>query len=125
MTLSQEYVPGLCNAIIYERYGGETEVYLSIRAWDHSRVIADNVLPDGRLAENKSGIVSTGARLQLDNYLDYLDEHGGPLDYNFFLSPVSGKVGPTPQFASMLKAASLRHQVEVHIYDYDWWEELQ
>jgi hypothetical protein len=123
-TLSREYVPYLCNSYVYEKEGGRTEVYLLDSA-GRPRVIPDNVLPNGRLVENKSGTVSTGERLQLANYLRYLSENGGSLQYNFFLSPVSDRCGPTPQFASMLKDASASYSVGVHYYDYDWWEELQ
>jgi len=124
IVLGREYVPALCSSFVYEREGGKMEVYLSDSEGVH-RFIADNVLPSGGLVENKAGTVSTGARLQLSNYLRYLEQNGGSLDYNFFRSPVSGAFGPTPQFAAMLKHASRKHKVRVHYYEHDWWEELQ
>jgi hypothetical protein len=87
--------------------------------------IADNILSNGRLVENKSGLVSNGAERQFRNYLWYLAENGGSFDYNFFRSPLTGKVGPTPQFASTLKEASRGFEINTHFFDYDWWEELQ
>jgi len=104
--------------------GGRTEIYLP-DATRRLRVIPDNLLSNGSLVENKSGTVSTGERLQLANYLRYLSKHDGSLQYNFLRSPVSGHCGPTPPFASMLKAASAKYSVGVHYHDYGWWEELQ
>jgi hypothetical protein len=120
--LSHHYVPALCSSFVYEREGGKMEVRLS-DSEGSSRFIADNVLPNGRLVENKSGAV--GTKVQFRWYLRYLDEHGGSLEYNFFRSPVSGKVGPSPQFATMLKKASRKYKIDIHFFDNDWWEELQ
>jgi hypothetical protein len=87
--------------------------------------LLDNVTPDGGLVENKACVVSSGGRLQLSNYLAYLDEHGGSLVYNFFRHSVGGDAGPTPQFATMLRDAATNRDVSIHFYNYDWWEELQ
>jgi hypothetical protein len=120
LVLAKHYVPKLCNSYVNENQGGETEVRLSAGG---RRFIADNVTPDGGLVENKAALVSSGARLQLWTYQSYLDENGGSLTYNFFRSPAGSRVGPTPQFASMLAATN--YNVKVNYYDYDWWEELQ
>jgi len=87
---------------------------------------ADNVTPDERLVENKaSGRVNVADLPQLSRYLQYLDENGGSLDYNFFRSPVSGMGGPDPHFASTLADAATKYDIGIHVFDYDWWDELQ
>lgn len=99
------------------------EVYFSDIKGYHS-FVADNVLPDGRLVENKSGLVPIEARRQFWNYVMHIQETGGSLDLNFFRSPLTGKVGPTAPFASILNEASRRYKIDIHFFDYDWWEEL-
>ena len=121
--LTDHYVPRLCNAYIYEREGGQTEVTLYVTG-DSFRI--DNVTTDSGLMENKaSSNANVGELTQLSGYLRYLDENGGSLDYNFFRSPFSGMGGPDSQFASALADAATRYDLGIHVYDYDWWEELQ
>ena len=122
--LTDHYVPRLCNAYIYEREGGDTEVSLYAAG---KGFFADNVTPNGDLIENKTASIvdSTNSLSQLSTYLNYLDENGGSLDYNFFRNPHSGMGGPDSQFVSALADAAITHNVGIHIYDYDWWEELQ
>jgi hypothetical protein len=117
----------LCNSYVYENQGGETDVGLVVGDRTLSgKFYADNVTPDGGLVENKAAIaVSSGELPQLSNYLAYLDENGGSLEYNFFRSPVTGMGGPNSVFASALADAATQHNIGVHIYDYDWWNELQ
>lgn len=99
------------------------EVYLSAGG---RKFYADNVTPNGRLVENKAAVLSGKAKLmQLENYLHYLDEHGGSLDYNFFRNPIGSEVGPNSEFASIMADAATKYDMGVHIYDQDWWEELQ
>jgi len=121
---TNKYVPRLCNSYVYEKQGGQTEVYLTDSEGGH-RFFADNLTPDGGLVENKAAIVSIGARNQLGNYLRYLDENGGSLDYNFFNSPSGTKVGPTYSFASALADAATKYDIGIHIYGEGWWDTLQ
>lgn len=125
--LSDSFVPRLCNAYVYEKKGGETEVTLASRYGTFARFRADNVTPDGGLVENKAAI-SVGSRQlpQLWDYLSILHEsEGGSLDYNFFKSPVTGMGGPNSVFVSELADQATEYNIGVHIYDNDWWEELQ
>lgn len=123
---AHEYLPRLCNAYVYENEGGETEVNLYAGNSPVSGLYIDNVRPDGSFLENKATIVSAGRQLvQLESYLRYLDKNGGTLDYNFFRNPVSGMGGPTTKFVLALAAAAIKYDIGVHVYDYDWWEELQ
>jgi hypothetical protein len=122
--LTNTYVPKLCNSYVYEKYGGRTNVYLSAGG---RNFYADNVTPHGRLVENKAAILSGGgtAQMQLSNYLRYLDENGGSLEYNFFKNPTGSRVGPNSQFASTLADATMKYDIRVNIYNHDWWDELQ
>ena|SRR5437899_1136361 len=64
--LTDHYVPRLCNAYIYEREGGQTEVTLCVTG-DSFRI--DNVTTDGGLMENKaSSNVNIGELTQLSGY---------------------------------------------------------
>jgi len=113
----------LCNAYIFQKFGGSTAV--TLRAGDDQFTV-DNLLPEGGLVENKVRSVS-GSRdeYQLKRYLQYMDEKGGSLQYNFFRSPVGSKSGPSYPFALKLAEASMKYDVALHIIDGDWWEELQ
>ena len=119
---TNHYLPRWCNAFVYERWGGKTEVTLRTRDpfW---KIRIDNITSDGRLHENKAATVYDDT--QLWKYLLYLQENGGSLGYNFFRNPVGSPVGPRSKFASALKRAARKYDVGVNMLDYDWWEELQ
>jgi hypothetical protein len=87
----------------------------------------DNKTLKGVLVENKAAVANGGGRasIQLRNYLRYLRENGGSLDYRFFRSPAGSPVGPTSRFASMLADAATKYDIGFRIIDHDWWEELQ
>lgn len=118
--LAKHYVPQLCNAFVFQKQGGKTEVVLHAGMF---KFRIDNMTPDGGLVENKSG--QSGDKIQLFKYLKYLDSNGGSLTYNFFRSPLNENFGPSSSFASALKEASSRYVVRMNLYDYDWWEDLQ
>lgn len=117
----------MCDSYVYEKLGGRTQVGLPASDGPYDRFYADNVTPDGGLNENKAAVTVGGykASYQLSNYLAYLDENGGSLEYNFFKSPITGMGGPNYVFASKLADAATKHDMGIHIYDHDWWEELQ
>ena len=119
---TNHYLPRWCNAFVYERWGGKTEVTLRTRdpLW---KIRIDNITSDGRLHENKAAKVSDD--IQLWKYLLYLKENGGSLSYNFFRNPVGSSVGPRSKFVSSIKRAMRKYDIDVNMLDYDWWEELQ
>lgn len=125
--LWDRYVPLLCDSYIFEKYGGRTQVRLPASHGPFDRCYVDNVTRDGDLHENKAAMSVGGyhASYQLSNYLAYLDENGGSLDYNFFKSPVTGMGGPDSVFAPKLADAATKYDMGINIYDHDWWEELQ
>ena len=81
----------------------------------------------GGIYEDKIGSVSgMTAHRQLGDILTFMDQNeGGSLDYSFFRSPITGKIGPTAGMASSLLDAAMRYDVGFHIYDYNWWEAYQ
>ena len=120
---AQEFVSLLCNAYIFQKFGGRTEV--TLYAGD-SRFTIDNLLPGGGLVENKvTSLSGWRAERQLKVYLRYVDENGGSLHYNFFRSPAGSKFVPSYPFALMLAEASMKFDLALHIIDWEWWEELQ
>jgi len=125
--LWDRYVPLLCDSYIYEKKGGRTQVRFPARHGPYDNFYVDNVTPGGGLNENKAAI-SVGSNhdsYQLSNYLAYLEENGGSLEYNFFKSPVTGMGGPNSVFRLKLADAATKYDMGIHIYDHDWWEELQ
>ena len=120
----------MCNAYVYETEGGKTEVKLRVKVryrWGTDVFKVDNRTRRGGLVENKcSATTGRGSpEIQLLNYLRYLDENGGSLDYYYFRSPTGSPVGPSYRFASLLADAATRYDLGVRIIDHDWWEELQ
>jgi len=129
----RSYVPKLCNAYVYEKKGGKTEVPLRITnqwfgalGWGDLVFAADNRTRHGGLVENKVCVASNGRQgRQLVWYLRYLKENGGSLDYNFFRNPAGGPVGPTYNFMKRFADGAKKYDAGIHIIDHDWWEELQ
>ncbi len=120
----------MCDAYVWEKEGGETEVELHVKVpyrWGGSVFTIDNRTLTGALRENKTAVANAGgkASIQLENYLRYLDENGGSLDYYFFRGPAGSPGGPTFKFASMMAKAATKFDVGMRIIDHDWWEELQ
>jgi len=126
----RKWVPALSDAYVFEKEGGETQVTLSFdNPYEGQfRTRVDNLAPGGRMSEDKvSAVPGTQQQLsQLSDYTSLLDENpGSALNYNFFLSPTYGRVGPGRVFADALANAMIRHNIGFHIYDHAWWEELQ
>jgi hypothetical protein len=129
----RQYIPRLCNAYVYEKEGGQTEVPLRITnqwfgvlGWGDLTFWGDNRTRNGGLVENKASVASDGRQgIQLVWYLRYLKENGGSVDYNFFCNPAGGPVGPTYNFMKKLADGAKKYDVGIHIIDQDWWEELQ
>jgi hypothetical protein len=130
----RSYLPRLCNAYIFEKEGGRTEVELRVKGrelghhiWGSLVFKADNRTRNGRLVENKVAVANGGGRslIQLTQYLRYLEQNGGSLDYCFFSNPAGSLVGPTTKFALMLADAATKYDLGIRIVDHEWWEELQ
>ncbi len=120
----------MCNAYVYEKEGGKTEVKLRVKVpyrWGAFVFKVDNKTRKGGLVENKASVTRGGGspKIQLLSYLRYLDENGGSLDYYYFRSPSGSPVGPTFRFALMLADAATKYDLGIRIIDNDWWEELQ
>ncbi len=80
----------------------------------------------GTINEDKVGSVGgVLAQQQSSDLLGFMKQVGrGSLDYNF-VSPTTGKLGPTSGMAAPLLDAAMNYNVGFHIYDYEWWWAFQ
>ena len=57
---------------------------------------------------------------------DFIDLNpGAKVEFNFFLSPSTGEIGPDYGFASAISNAMVTHDIGFQIYNFDWWEYFQ
>ena len=78
------------------------------------------------MSENKIGATTTDDSHQLRKYLTFMDENqGATLNYNFFLSPSTGEVGPNLGFSTALVGAMVDYDIGFQIFNHAWWEVFQ
>ncbi len=90
-------------------------------------VSVPDLLNQGAMAEVKVGISPDQDVLdQMARYIQAIAEgKANSMTYYFLQSPVTGRVGPSPEVLTAIQEYALQYPIRYVVWDYNWWEGME